>query len=398
MTDSRRIEPLARPPDATVTVPGSKSITNRALVRAALAEGTSVLEGALWADDTEAMVGCLRALGITIEVDGHRITVHGQGGAIPASHASLNVRLSGTTARFILPLAARGHGRYEVDAEPPMRRRPMAPTFDALRSLGITVDERGEPGCLPVLIDSPGVTTGRVAVSGDESSQFVSGLMLADFEVDVTTALVSEPYVEMTRAVIEAFRSARTYAIEPDASAASYFFAAAAILDGRVTVNGLGRDSLQGDLRFVDVLASMGADVQQEATSTTVRASGPLHGVDVDLRHLSDTVPTLAAVAAFADSPTTIHGVGFIRKKETDRIAAVVAELRRCGIDAVELEDGLRIEPGTPRPARIETYDDHRMAMAFALLGLRIPGIEILDPGCVAKTFPTYFEALDQLR
>jgi 3-phosphoshikimate 1-carboxyvinyltransferase len=398
MIDSRRIEPLVRPPDATVTVPGSKSITNRALVRAALAEGASVLEGALWADDTEAMVGCLRALGITIEVDGDRITVHGHGGTIPASDATLNVRLSGTTARFILPLAARGHGHYEVDAEPPMRRRPMAPTFDALRSLGVTVHERGEPGCLPVVIDSPGVASGHVAASGDVSSQFVSGLMLAGFEVDVTTALVSEPYVEMTRAVIDAFSAARTYTIEPDASAASYFFAAAAMLDGRVTVHGLGLDSLQGDLRFIDVLASMGADVRQEATSTTVRGSGALHGVDVDLRHLSDTVPTLAAVAAFADSPTTIRGVGFIRKKETDRIAAVVTELRRCGIDAVELEDGLRIEPGTPRQARIETYDDHRMAMAFALVGLRVPGVEILDPGCVAKTFPTYFEALDQLR
>ncbi|HEX4822515.1 MAG TPA: 3-phosphoshikimate 1-carboxyvinyltransferase [Acidimicrobiales bacterium] len=398
MIDSLRIEPLARPPDATVTVPGSKSITNRALVRAALADGTSTLDGALWADDTDAMVTCLRALGIAIDVDGDRITVHGRGGSIPATEATLHARLSGTTARFILPLAARGQGRFLVDADPPMRRRPMAPTLDALRSLGIGVDERGEPGCLPVVIDSPGVSSGRVAVSGDVSSQFISGLLLAGFEVDVTTELVSEPYIAMTRAVIDAFRSARTYSIEPDASAASYFFAAAAMLGGRVTVDGLGRDSLQGDLGFVDVLAAMGADVEQDATSTTVRAAGTLRGVDVDLRHLSDTVPTLAAVAVFADSATTIRGVGFIRGKETDRIASVVSELQRCGIRAAELEDGMRIEPGTPQPARIETYDDHRMAMAFALLGLRVSGIDILDPGCVAKTFPGYFEALDQLR
>ena len=398
MIDPLPVEPLTRAPDATVTVPGSKSITNRALVRAALADGTSVLEGALWADDTEAMVDCLRALGIGIEGDGDRITVHGNGGAIPNTEATLDVRLSGTTARFILPVAARGRGRYEVDAEPPMRRRPMAPTFDALRSLGVGVEELGEPGCLPVIIESPGVRGGHVSASGDVSSQFISGLLLAGFDVDVTTDLVSEPYVLMTRAVIDAFPSARTYAVEPDASAASYFLAAAALLDGRVTVNGLGTRSLQGDLGFVDVLSAMGADVDQDETRTTVRGTGTLHGVDVDLRHLSDMVPTLAAVAVFADAPTTIRGVGFIRGKETDRIAAVVTELRRCGIDAVEHDDGLTINPGAPQPARIQTYDDHRMAMAFALIGLRVPGIEICDPDCVTKTFPGYFEALDQLR
>ena len=398
MTGARLVEPLTRPPHATITVPGSKSITNRALVCAALAEGTSVLDGALWADDTEAMVECLRALGIGIEVAGDRITVHGQGGAIPATDARLDVRLSGTTARFIVPVAARGHGRYEVDAAPPMRRRPMGPTFDALRSVGVKVDELGEPGCLPVVVDSPGVRGGRVSVSGDVSSQFLSGLLLAGFDADVSTELVSEPYVQMTRAVIDAFRTARAYGVEPDASAASYFFAAAALLDGKVTVEGLGTDSLQGDLQFVDVLAAMGADVDRGATRTTVRGTAVLHGIDVDLRHLSDMVPTLAAVAVFAESPTTIRGVGFIRGKESDRIAAVVTELQQCGIDAVELDDGLTILPGQPHAARIRTYDDHRMAMAFALIGLRVPGIEIRDPDCVAKTFPGYFEALDQLR
>jgi 3-phosphoshikimate 1-carboxyvinyltransferase len=237
-----------------------------------------------------------------------------------------------------------------------------------------------------------------VSVSGDVSSQFVSGLLLAGFDVDITTDLVSEPYVVMTRAVIDAFARPRTYAIEPDASAASYFFAAAAIGDGQVTVEGLGTSSLQGDLAFVDVLASMGAVVERDEGRTTVYASGRLQGVDVDLRHLSDMVPTLAVVAVFASSPTTIRGVGFIRGKETDRIAAVVTELQRCGIDAVELDDGLSIRPGVPQPARIRTYDDHRMAMAFALIGLRVPGIEIRDPNCVAKTFPAYFETLDALR
>ena len=398
MTAVLTVEPLARPPDATITVPGSKSITNRALICAALANGTSVLEGALWADDTEAMVDCLRALGIEVDVVRDRITVHGQGGAIPATEALLDVRLSGTTARFIAPVAALGHGRYEIDAAPPMRRRPMGPTFDALRSVGVQIEELGEPGCLPVVIRSDGPQGGRVSVSGDVSSQFVSGLLLAGFDVDVTTPLVSTPYVEMTRAVMAAFAQARTFAIEPDASAASYFFAAATLWGGRVSVEGLGPSSLQGDLRFVDVLESMGATVEREADRTTVRGSGTLHGVEVDLRDLSDMVPTLAAVAVFADSSTTITGVGFIRGKESDRIGDLVTELRRCGIEAVEHDDGLTINPGQPKRARIRTYDDHRMAMAFALIGLRAPGIEIEDPGCVAKTFPGYFEALGQLR
>jgi 3-phosphoshikimate 1-carboxyvinyltransferase len=395
---ARAIEPLERPPDATIQLPGSKSITNRALVCAALAPGASVLRGALDADDTDAMIGCLRALGIEIEVDGPTITVHGHGGEIPVDRAKLDARLSGTTARFIAPLAARGHGRYELDAAAPMRRRPMGPTFDALRSLGVAVEELGERGCLPVAITSTGVRSGLVRVSGDVSSQFVSGLLMAGFDVDVSTDLISKPYVDMTREVMRAFVRPTEYVIEPDASAASYFFAAAAICGGRVTVEGLGQGSLQGDLAFVDVLESMGATVTRETTSTTVRGSGALHGIDVDLRDLSDTVPTLAAVAVFASSPTTISGVGFIRGKESDRIAAVVTELRRCGIEAHEQQDGLRIAPGAPRPARIETYDDHRIAMAFALIGLRAPGIEIADPGCVAKTFPRYFEALDLLR
>jgi 3-phosphoshikimate 1-carboxyvinyltransferase len=398
MSAARRIERLAQAPDATITVPGSKSITNRALVCAALADGTSRLDGALWADDTEAMVECLRGLGIAIDVDGDHITVVGQGGVIPASEARLDVRLSGTTARFITPVAARGHGRYEIDAAPPMRRRPMAPMFDALRSLGAHVQERGEPGCLPVVIESPGLRGGHVAVSGDVSSQFVSGLLMAGVTVELTTELVSEPYVDMTREVMRRFEHAHDFRIEPDASAASYFFAAAALSGGSVTVEGLGTSSLQGDLGFVDVLEAMGATVERGFERTTVRGTGALHGIEIDLRHLSDMVPTLAAVAVFADSPTTIRGVGFIRGKESNRIQAVVTELRRCGIEAVEHADGLTIKPGTPQPARITTYNDHRMAMAFALIGLRVPGIEIDDPDCVAKTFPDYFEALDQLR
>jgi len=227
---------------------------------------------------------------------------------------------------------------------------------------------------------------------------------------------VSRPYLEMTTAVMRRFGGQITkpdpatfvvastgyrptdYAIEPDASSASYFFAAAAITGGRVRVDGLGTDSLQGDLAFVDVLERMGAEVERGSDFTEVRGTGVLHGVAVDMSDLSDTAQTLAAVAVFADSPTEVTGIGFIRRKETDRIAAVVTELGRCGIDVTETDDGFRIVPGEPHPATIQTYDDHRMAMSFALVGLRVSGIRIADPGCVAKTFPGYWDEFDRLR
>jgi 3-phosphoshikimate 1-carboxyvinyltransferase len=415
------VEPLAAPPDATVRLPGSKSITNRALVTAALAHGDSVLTGALVADDTEAMVSVLRSLGVRVAVADDRVTVTGCAGRPPAAEADLDCRLSGTTSRFVLPVAALGRGRYRVDGAPPLRRRPMGPTIEALRTLGAAVVEEGEPGHLPVRVEAAGLGGGDLVVAGDASSQFLSGLLLAapamhdGLRVVLGTDLVSQPYVAMTAAVMAAFggvvRSApsryeaepglyrgRTFAVEPDASAASYFFAAAAVTGGRVRVEGLGSGSLQGDLGFVDLLGRMGADVEVGDDAVEVRGPGRLRGIDADLRDLSDTAQTLAAVAVFAEGPTRITGVGFIRGKETDRIGAMVTELRRCGIDASEEDDGLVVHPGTPRPATVKTYDDHRMAMSFAVVGLRAPGIRIADPACVAKTFPGFWEALDQLR
>jgi 3-phosphoshikimate 1-carboxyvinyltransferase len=398
MTEPHPIAPLAAGFDAVVRVPGSKSITNRALVCAALADGRSVLEGALWADDTEGMVGCLRSLGVDIDVDAsaERMVVVGCNGVPPATEARLDVLLSGTTARFVTPVASTGHGRFEIDGGPPMRRRPMGPLIDALRALGVTVEEGNEAGHLPFVLASDGVEGGRVALSGDVSSQFLSGVMLAapsfakGVEIELTTDLVSAPYVELTRSVMSAFGA--------DASAASYFFAAAALCGGRVRIDDLGTNSGQGDLALLDVLSSMGASVERGPNSTTVAGTGTLRGVTVDLRDFSDMVPTLAVVAAFADSPTTITGIGFIRGKESDRIDAVVTELKRCGVEAVAEDDGMTIHPGTPHGAVVETYDDHRIAMAFAVLGLRVPGVQIADAGCVAKTFPGFFEALDQLR
>lgn len=423
--DELEVRPVHGPLDATVRPPGSKSLTNRALVCAALAEGTTELVGVLFADDTEAMLECLHSLGVGLRVDrgASVVTVQGCAGRPPSDGALLDARLSGTTSRFVMPVAALGSGTIVLDGAPPLRRRPMGDLVDALEGIGADVEPLGEPGHLPVRIEAQGLRGGRIRVRGDVSSQFLSAMLLSGpcttqgLDIEVESTLVSVPYVDMTLAVMAAFgaaasheghrslhvgaggyRAPGTYVVEPDASAASYFFAAAAICGGSVTVEGLGSSSLQGDVAFVDVLERMGADVRRGDDQIEVRGTGRLRGVEVDLADLSDTAQTLAVVAPFAEGPTTISGIGFIRHKETDRIAAVVTELRRCGIDAEELPDGLRVHPGDPQPALVQTYDDHRMAMSFALLGLAAHGIRIADPGCVAKTFPGYWQALDAIR
>ncbi|HLT16459.1 MAG TPA: 3-phosphoshikimate 1-carboxyvinyltransferase [Acidimicrobiales bacterium] len=429
LLDPMPVTPLDGPIEATVTVPGSKSITNRALVCAALADGDSVLHHALDADDVAAMRDGLSALGVAVEEAGPRdevgdltLRVRGCAGRPTADVAVVDARLSGTTSRFLLPVAALTTGVVRVDGGLPLRARPMGPSIEALRQLGVTVTEAGSPGHLPVDVSDGPVAGGELEVPGSSSSQFLSGLLMAGpamrtgLVVRVVGPLVSRPYVDMTVAVMERFGVSvgrpdgdtwvvepQTYAaseltIEPDASTASYAFAAAAIAGGRVTVEGLGTGSLQGDVAFVDVLESMGATVERHAERITVAVDRPLRGVHVDMRHLSDTAQTLAVVAAFAEGPTRVTGIGFIRGKETDRVAAVVTELRRLGIDAEEELDGFLVRPGPLRPAVVETYDDHRMAMAFALAGLRAPGIRIADPGCVAKTFPGFWAFLERLR
>jgi 3-phosphoshikimate 1-carboxyvinyltransferase len=451
-SDARAIRPIDHPVDATIAVPGSKSLTNRALVCAALADGTSTVDGALVADDVEAMRDSLAALGAEIEVAdaGRRLRIAGTGGRLRAGPVALDMRLSGTTSRFLLPVVALGYGAYQVDGGAPLRRRPMGPVLDGVRALGATVEHHGRPGHLPVTVVAPGgLAGGEVAVTGDTSSQFLSGLLLAapctrdGVRLTVTTPLVSRPFVDMTTAVMGDFGvevqageiarraepagaatpaagagtereggapgpvlvvppggyRAADHRVEPDASAASYALAAAAIVGGRVTVAGLGAGSRQGDARFCDLLAAMGATVERTATATTVIGTGRLRSPgEVDMADMPDLALTLAAVAVFADRPTRVTGVALIRHHEADRIAAVVTELRRAGIRAEETADGFVVHPGTPTAARIETYDDHRMAMSFALLGLRVPGIEIADPACVGKTFPGYWDALDQLR
>jgi len=426
MVDVLDIVPFGGSIDAVVVPPGSKSITNRALLAASLAKGTSKVNGVLFADDTEAMLDCIRSLGATVDIDrdSSSVSVTGIAGDLSGSSSEFFARQSGTTARFLAAVLALGTQPLRLDADEAMRRRPMDDVFTALQTLGVSVSFEGASGCLPAVVEGPVNAVGlvpEIRIDSSVSSQFASGLLLAapclpdGLRITLEGDVVSRPYLDMTVAVMESFGAkvqrpdgqtfviasggyqAADYAIEPDASAASYFFAAAAICGGTVRVNGLGSTSLQGDVKFVDALAEMGAIVEVGLSSITVTGA-PLHGVEVDFSQISDTAQTLAAVAVFADSPTTVTGIGFIRKKETNRIAAVVNELQRIGIAAEELPDGFTIVPGRSTSAVVETYDDHRMAMSMALIGFARSGISIADPQCVRKTFPTYFEEMEHLR
>lgn len=424
MQDPLPVAPLTSPPAGVVIrVPGGRSITNRALVAAALADGTSVLRGAGLSDDSEAMIDCLRALGATITVAGTDVTVEGVAGR-PTGDVDVFTRLSGTTSRFVTAVAALAAGPVRIDALPPMRARPMGDLVDALRALGVTVTEHGEPGHLPLTVTGP-ITGDEVEVPGDISSQYISGLLLAaggrpdgdGFTIHVGgPRLVSAPYTVMTTHVMEAFGQlvAATgrfdvvgsgylpteYDVEADAATAGYLLAAAAITGGSVTVPGLPGPGLQADARLVTLLYEMGCGVETHGDDVTVTGpDGPLTGGTFDLTDFSDMAPTVAVLGAFADGPVEVTGVGFIRGKETDRIAASVAELRRIGVEADETDDGFVVRPGaTPHGAVIQTYDDHRMAMSFALVGLVVPGISVADPGVVAKTHPGFWADLDRLR
>jgi 3-phosphoshikimate 1-carboxyvinyltransferase len=422
MAELMEIKPSG-PIHGSIRPPGSKSITNRALVCAALAEGESTLTGALESEDTRVMAQALRRLGLHVDHDpkAKTIRVRGCGGRIPAAAADLFVANSGTSMRFLTPLAALGQGTFRIDGTPRMRERPIQDLLDALQLLGVDARSDLANGCPPVIVRASGLPGGKARVAGNISSQFLSGLLMAapcaarPVELLVAGELVSKPYVEMTLAVMASFGvaleregvqrfsipvgqryRARQYAIEPDASAASYFFAAAAVTGGEVTVVGLSKGSLQGDVAFCGCLAQMGCEVRYGPDSITVRGR-PLRGIAVDMNAISDTVQTLAAVSLFADGPTTISGVAHVRHKETDRLRAVATELRKLGAEVQQREDGLRIIPGPLCGAEIETYDDHRMAMSMAVAGLRIPGIFIRNPGCTAKTYPEFFEDLGRL-
>ena len=428
------------PVSGTIRPPGSKSLTNRALLCAAFAPGRSRLSGALRSDDTEVMINALRKIGLRVEESegGRTIEITGidRGSVAPQSESEVDLFIgnSGTTIRFLTAALSALGGRFRLSGVPRMHQRPIGDLIDALGPIcdgGVSSESPG--GCPPVRIDTLGWRGDVIKVAGNVSSQFLSGLMMASpiagkrIRIEVLGELVSRPYVEMTAAIMRDFGVtcrwtdpkeqgqslsaaspkfeidsgdgyiSRDYEIEPDASAASYFWAAAAITGGEVTVMGLSDQALQGDVRFVDCLELMGCQVRRETDRITVKGSRVLRGIDVDMNAISDTVQTLSVVAMFADGPTTVRGVAHNRFKETDRIGDLAKELRKLGGQITETEDGLIIRPGILRPARIETYEDHRMAMSLALAGLRAPGVQISNPSCTGKTYPDYFADLEAL-
>jgi 3-phosphoshikimate 1-carboxyvinyltransferase len=428
MSETLTIQPTRRF-DVSLRLPGSKSLTNRALLLAALARGRSELSHVLFADDTTVMLHALQALGVTLgtEPQAGRVWIEGRGGAFGSPRADLFLGNAGTAMRFLTAAVCLGLGRYTLDGIPRMRQRPIGQLVDPLNQLGADITYLGEEGFPPLRVDGRGLKGGAITLKPTLSSQYVSALLQAGpymfngLDLHFDGPITSLPYVLMTVRMMGQFGvrvtvindgsgmivtpggyAARRYEIEPDASNASYFLAAAAITPGsRVRIEGLGRGSMQGDVAFAGVLGQMGADVTIHDEAIVLTGPGLLHGIDVDLNAMPDMAQTLAVAALFADGPTVIRNVGNLRVKETDRLAALHNELTKLGasvrIDGDDLHVAME-RPGDLRPAAIDTYDDHRMAMAFAVAGLRCHGVTIRDPSCVNKTFPEYWQYLEQLR
>jgi 3-phosphoshikimate 1-carboxyvinyltransferase len=428
------IAPVRHALDATVHVPGSKSLTNRVLLIASLANGKTRLTNALFSDDSRYFAKALQTLGFDVELDETNLamTVTGLGGLIPANRAELFIGNAGTAARFLSAFLTLGHGEFILDGDPRMRERPIGDLIDSLTQLGANIEpvERltfnvQRSLCPPVRIIANGLPGGPTTIAGDISSQFLSALLMVapyaqrPIEIILSTELNSKPYVDMTLAVMRDFGvevkrndyqsfsipianyqlPTTNYQIESDASAASYFFAAPAICGGTVRVENISRKSVQGDIAFLDVLTQMGCSVSESNYQLQITGPTELRGIEVDLRDIPDTAQTLAAVAPFACSPTRISGIASARLKETDRVHATCTELARLGARVEEHEDGMTIYPCEKfTPATIHTYNDHRMAMSFTLIGLRVPGVTIENPACVSKTFPNFFEVLETLR
>jgi 3-phosphoshikimate 1-carboxyvinyltransferase len=407
-----------------LTVPGSKSLTNRALIVSALAYGTSVLEGSLVAEDSEVMIRALDELGIPVQTEGTSFSVHGQGGRIPVPRASLDLVLSGTSIRFLTALVALGHGKYTLDGNARMRQRPIEDLLDALGQLGVKAKSRLGTGCPPVMVEASGISGGEAVIAGDRSSQYLSAILMvapyaeAPIEIRCSGELQSKPFIDMTVELMNEFGvqivrdgykwfrtlpgryRSRNYLVEGDAMSAGYFWAAAAVTGGRVKVKNVGRDALQGDKRIVNVLESMGCGVRWSATSCELLGppQGVLRGGTFDLNDMPDQALTLAVLSLFADAPVRIENVSNMRIKETDRLSALATELAKFGVRVDEDVDGLTVYPlsslsnPSTKAVEIDTYGDHRMAMAFAVASLRLPNVTIRDPACVAKTYPTFFD------
>ncbi|WP_304457877.1 3-phosphoshikimate 1-carboxyvinyltransferase [Alicyclobacillus sendaiensis] len=418
-----RVGPASGPVDADVRVPGSKSVTNRALVIAAMAKGESVLSGILRSDDAYWCIEALRSLGVPVEVEGDVVRLAGCNGQFPQSEARVYTGAGGTTARFLTAALAAITGEYEISGSRRMNERPMGELFRALRALGADIEPLERPDTLPIRLKARGLAGGAVEMSGAQSSQFVSGVLIAapyaraPVTVRIVDHIVQHAYVHITLDMMRAFGAqcaaaddlavisvepggyrGRRYDIEADASTACYFFAAAAVTGGRVRVTNLARGTRQPDVHFVDVLAKMGCEVTSSDAGIEVRGPATLRGgFSISMKEMSDQTLTLAFLAPFADGPIEVTGVGHIRHHESDRIRVIVESLARVGVRAEEREDGVVVYPGAPRPARLPSYDDHRVAMALSVLALRADGIEIEDPGCVSKTCPTFFHHLREM-
>lgn len=420
-----RLPQVRGPIVGSIRVPGSKSITNRALVCAAMAKGKSTLHGVLESEDTTVMVEAWRQLGLRVDWDRSTctITIDGCAGQPPQPEGTLFIANSGTSIRFLTAALAATHGKYTLDGIERMRERPIGDLIRGLKSWGADISSinHQNPECPPVQLNAKGLRGGLARVRGDVSSQFLSGMLMAapycasDVIIEVQGELVSKPYVDMTLSVMQAFGVSPTsrehgqyqfsaptcyvgtnYSIEPDASAASYFLAAAAITGGKVRVEGIGLEALQGDVRFANVLEAMGCELKSDRDWIEIsgRAS---RGIDINMADISDTVQTLAAVALFAEGPTRVRGVAHNRHKETDRIGDLIKEIRRLGAQAHEHDDGLTIVPGKLQACELQTYRDHRMAMSFALVAMKVPGCVVLDPRCTEKTYPQFFEDLGKM-
>lgn len=409
----------------TVSVPGSKSLTNRALLLATLAKGTSILRGVLFSDDSRHFIQCVQDLGFETKVDEENriVEVNGLGGLVPKEEASQYVGSAGTAARFLAAYLGISNGTYHMDASEQMRKRPMAPLLASLKELGCEITFEEKEGYFPFTLKSHGFGKDTISVDIEHSSQFLSALLIAsclspkDMHIQVKGSH-GMAYIEITRKMMEQFgvkvdvsEDGRTYTIpagqkyqaldyqiEPDASGAAYFYALAMVLGVPVQVKHVTFDSMQGDVQFLKILEQMDARLEENADGIILYppADGIYHGVDVDMSTCSDQAITLAAIAPFADAPTTIRGIGHIRFQECNRMNAIVTELGKMGISCEETDTSITIYPGTPKPSLVDTYEDHRMAMGFALTGLRAEGIVINNPGCCKKTFENYFEVLEE--
>jgi 3-phosphoshikimate 1-carboxyvinyltransferase len=400
----------------TVIVPGSKSYTHRALIVAALANGSSIIRNPLDSEDTRLTRAALQQMGIAIELEDTAIGIRGGNGRLMKTSRGIDLRNSGTSMRLLTAVAALGEGEYVLTGTPRMQERPIQDLLDGLEQIGVAARSVNGNGCPPVSISGGRPGGGRVEINCQISSQFLSGLLLIapctaeGLEIIVTHGPVSRPYIDLTLAVMadfgveverEGYRyfkvpgnrayQGRDYQVESDASQAGYFWAAGAITGADIKVEGITRNSLQGDVGLVDVFQRMGCQVREDDDGISVCGQS-LNAIDVDMAHMPDLVPTLAVVAAFARGTTVIRNVAHLRAKESDRLGGVANELRKMGIDAQCTEDGLTVTGGTPHGDSIDTYDDHRMAMSFAVAGLRVPGMRIRDERCVEKSFPRFWE------